>query len=129
MPVSRCIIRLFLSPRTSSGKIVGFGEVLHINKRELGELISISATNEEIGWTTKRDKTKEVEWDYEITFNNFYNTLNLPNDYLGYEKLFEESKYPKQIPSGLITPKDSFKKYLIDTIKNIMDVINNVRQY
>lgn len=107
---------MFLSPKSSGGKIVGFGEVQSISQRELGELISISATNEENGWHV------DGEWDYEITFTNeFYDTTNLPEEFLGLAKL-KDFQHISQ--SSLTYANQNLATYLLHTINIVIMCFN-----
>ena len=52
----------------TNGQLIAVATFVRTEKRNLGPLIAVSLTNEELGWT----KTKG-EWDTEIHFKNLYN--------------------------------------------------------
>lgn len=49
----------------SKGRALSVAEYISNNKRELGPLINITYTDEELGWTEKKG-----DWDYEVHFKN-----------------------------------------------------------
>lgn len=51
----------------TKGKILGVATFVSINPRELGPLIQVTRTNEELGWT----KTKG-NWDTEVHYKDLY---------------------------------------------------------
>jgi hypothetical protein len=92
---------MFLSPKKYSNKIVGVGVVDKIEEREFGELINISKTNEEIGWS------KQGKWNYEITFRDYYDVSSMGDDFLGMSKLktLNDNKIIPQSSVPYISPK------------------------
>ena len=60
---------LWFITNKSNGKILAMTEYKSHNKRELGILINITQSNEELGWS-------EYECDTEIHYNNLYNLEN-----------------------------------------------------
>jgi hypothetical protein len=55
----------------SKGKIVAVATLTHTQKRELGPLLSLTYTNEELGWTET-----DGGWDTEIHYMDLYNLSN-----------------------------------------------------
>jgi len=55
----------FLTNYKAGKKFIAVATFTEIRKRETGPLISLTATNEELGWT-------DGEWDTEIHFTNLY---------------------------------------------------------
>lgn len=55
----------FLTNYKAGKKLIGVATFTKLIKRELGPLISLTATNEELGWT-------DGEWDTEIHFQDLY---------------------------------------------------------
>lgn len=60
--------RLWFVKSKSNGKIIAVATFVSFKRRELGPLIDITYTNEELGWTNQ-----EGEWDIELHYNNLYN--------------------------------------------------------
>ena len=52
----------------SSGQAIAVSTYRESKKRMLGPLISMTMTNEELGWTEK-----DGDWDYEVHYTNLYN--------------------------------------------------------
>ena len=65
----------------NNGLLIGVAEFSKFQKRIIGPLITISKTNEELGWTEKSGN-----WDTELHYNNLKNIKSL--------KLFSEIKGP-----------------------------------
>jgi hypothetical protein len=59
--------RLWFVKNKSQGKIVAVATYKSYNKRLIGPLVNITATNEELGW-----KGKDNEWDTEIHYTDLY---------------------------------------------------------
>jgi len=62
----------------NGGTVVGFAEYVGIKPRELGPLISLTITNEELGWT------RNGEWDTELHYKGYVDShtnlkLKTPN--------------------------------------------------
>jgi len=53
----------------SCGKIIAVATYKSYNKRDLGPLINITASNEELGWENNSDD----DWDIELHYNDLYN--------------------------------------------------------
>ena len=51
----------------SKGKVLAVAEYIRNNKRELGPLINVTSTNEELGWTET-----DGDWDYEVHFKDMF---------------------------------------------------------
>jgi hypothetical protein len=51
----------------SNGRVLAMSEYISNNKRELGPLIALTYTNEELGWTES-----DGDWDYEVHYTNMY---------------------------------------------------------
>ena len=51
-----------------SGRVIGCAEYVETKERILGPLISLTETNEELGWTKSTG-----DWDTEIHYTKFYN--------------------------------------------------------
>ncbi len=52
----------------SKGQVIAVATLERFVKRELGPLINLTHTNEELGWTKQYG-----DWDYEVHFTNMYN--------------------------------------------------------
>jgi len=55
----------------SNGLLMAVATFTGIKKREVGPLVCLTATNEELGWT-KTDGT----WDTEVHYSNLYNLMS-----------------------------------------------------
>lgn len=55
----------FLTNYKAGKKFVGVATFTNVKKREIGPLISLTQTNEELGWTAG-------EWDTEVHFKDLY---------------------------------------------------------
>ena len=51
----------------SNGKVLAVAEYVRNNKRELGPLINVTSTDEELGWTDTIG-----DWDYEVHFKDMF---------------------------------------------------------
>ena len=60
--------RLWFVQSKSNGKIIAVATFVSFKKRELGPLIDVSYTNEELGWTKQKG-----DWDIEVHYNELYN--------------------------------------------------------
>lgn len=52
----------------SDGLLIGVAKFKNINERQLGPLICVTRTNEELGWTNDED-----DWDTEVHYTDLYN--------------------------------------------------------
>lgn len=68
--ITRSNCYLLILPNKKSG-IIGLAKIKSINKRELGPLISISATNEENGWNSTTFYGYNL-WDYELIIEKYW---------------------------------------------------------
>ena len=62
--------RLWFVKSKSKGKVLAVATLVSIKKRELGELVNLSLTNEELGWDNE-----DTDWtsDTEVHYTNLYN--------------------------------------------------------
>jgi hypothetical protein len=60
--------QLWFVQSNSNGKLIATATYSHQKPRELGPLISLTQTNEELGWTETHG-----DWDVEIHYKNLYN--------------------------------------------------------
>lgn len=102
---------MFLSPKKYSNKVVGVGVVEKIQERELGELINISKTNEEIGWN------KRGNWNFEIVFRDYYDVSGMSDDFLGMSTL-------KTLNKNKIIPQSSVPYILPDVKAYLEDCVS-----
>ena len=63
--------RLWFIINKSHGKVIAVATYVFHNNRELGPLIDISRTNEELGW----DKEGDGNWNIEIHYTDLYNLV------------------------------------------------------
>jgi hypothetical protein len=79
--------RLWFIQGKSQGKILAVATYCSHNKRELGPLISMTVTNEELGWDNE-----DTDWtsDTEIHYSDFYNVSDC-------EGLLTHIKSPKTV--------------------------------
>lgn len=68
--------RLWFVIKKSGGKIIAVATYKSHNKRELGPLINITASNEELGWDNEGNPDSDNNWDTEIHYENLYNLEN-----------------------------------------------------
>jgi hypothetical protein len=68
----------------SKGQLIAVATFTEFKKRELGPLISLTATNEELGWTIQTGN-----WDIEVHYKELYNLTDC--------NLFSEIKSPKVV--------------------------------
>jgi len=105
---------MFLSPKEYSNKVVGVALIEKIEKRELGDLINISMTNEELGWDNG-------DWDYEITFSEYIDVSELDDDLLGIRVLNEKNLPNKQISQGSIPNySEHLENYMLMTLRTLL---------
>ena len=64
--------KLWFITSNSQGKAIAVATFLRLQKREIGPLISLSLTNEELGWNLS-----DGNWDYEVHYKDLYNLSNL----------------------------------------------------
>tara|TARA_Y100000389_G_C17108843_1_gene339659 strand:- start:56 stop:514 length:459 start_codon:yes stop_codon:yes gene_type:complete len=56
----------------SHGKAIAVATFTELKKRQIGPLIDLTLTNEELGWTES-----DGEWDTEVHFDKLYNLSNI----------------------------------------------------
>jgi hypothetical protein len=64
----KCGDRLWFVTSKTNGKLIGVASYRSHNHREFGDLINLSMTNEELGWTSLG-----VVWSIEIHYTDLYN--------------------------------------------------------
>ena len=64
--------RLWFVKSKSNGLIIAVSTFTHIKERELGPLIAVTQTNEELGWTKQKG-----EWDTELHYKDLYDVSML----------------------------------------------------
>jgi hypothetical protein len=86
------------------GKIAAVATIKIIQKRELGPLINVSLSNEELGW-------KNGDWDYELYYNDLYNVnpCNLCTEIIGAAVIRQYRV--NNCAVNLHTEYDNIKKY------------------
>ncbi len=57
----------FLGNKQLDGKIIAVATFTRWNHREIGPLVAVTRTNEELGWTEQ-----EGDWDVEVHYENLY---------------------------------------------------------
>jgi hypothetical protein len=65
--------RLWFVKSKSKGKVLAVATLVEKKKREIGELVNLSLTNEELGWDNE-----DTDWtsDTEVHYTNLYNVSN-----------------------------------------------------
>jgi hypothetical protein len=125
MTNTNCYI-LFL-PNKKSG-IIGIAKIKHINKRELGPLVSISSTNEENGWNLPTI-TGLIDWDYEIEIEKYWDfskifSINGLDDF-SYNKLFVEKS--KRLSQSSIHILEKYPELYIHLLSLCSYIINYLK--
>ena len=105
--------RLWFIKSKSNGLILAQAILVCCKKRDIGPLINVSLTNEEIGWTNKEDNWNDC--DYEIHYKNLYNLSEL--NLLTFIKCMNTiSKYNDKCSINLPLEYENICKYI--KIKN-----------
>lgn len=90
--------RLWFVQSKSNGKIIAVATLVSFKKRELGPLIDVSYTNEELGWTKQKG-----EWDIEVHYTDLYNLTdcNLYSEIIGTStiRMFNVNKCKVNLPN------------------------------
>jgi hypothetical protein len=94
--------------QTLSGKIIAVADFVSKNERVHGPLLSLSLTNEELGWNEKGE-----EYDIEINYNNLYNLsrCNLFTGQKGQTTIMDYDKVKESLMINLVVAYENITIY------------------